>query len=232
MPEKTIEPARSLVLFDIDGTLIRRAGPHHREALVEAIRAVTGLETTTDGIPLHGMLDPQIILQMMHRVNASASLMRRSLPEIARKAEEIYEKSCPALETKVCPGARKTLERLVKAGVRLGLVTGNLTKIGWTKLERAGLYDFFEFGAFGGMSAERSGLVRLAIQHAHWHGWAGEQTKISLIGDAPADIRAAQAHDITSIAVATGVVPPEDLKRYSPDILLDDLRDLTLEMVL
>jgi len=25
---------RALVLFDIDGTLTRRAGPHHREALI------------------------------------------------------------------------------------------------------------------------------------------------------------------------------------------------------
>jgi beta-phosphoglucomutase-like phosphatase (HAD superfamily) len=34
--------SRALVLFDIDGTLVRRAGPHHREALVEAVRAPTG----------------------------------------------------------------------------------------------------------------------------------------------------------------------------------------------
>ena len=40
--------APALVLFDIDGTLIRRAGPHHRQALVDAVRHVTGLETTTD----------------------------------------------------------------------------------------------------------------------------------------------------------------------------------------
>jgi hypothetical protein len=43
---------RALVLFDIDGTLVRRAGPNHREALVHAIRRVTGLESTTDGIPV------------------------------------------------------------------------------------------------------------------------------------------------------------------------------------
>ncbi len=33
---------RSLVLFDIDGTLVRRAGAHHREALVQGVRRVTG----------------------------------------------------------------------------------------------------------------------------------------------------------------------------------------------
>ena len=50
-----------LILFDIDGTLVRRAGPHHRQALVDAVRQVTGVETNTDGIPVHGMLDPDIL---------------------------------------------------------------------------------------------------------------------------------------------------------------------------
>jgi len=34
--------APALVLFDIDGTLVRRAGPHHRQALVDAVHRVTG----------------------------------------------------------------------------------------------------------------------------------------------------------------------------------------------
>jgi beta-phosphoglucomutase-like phosphatase (HAD superfamily) len=45
----------ALVLFDIDGTLVRRAGPHHREALVEGVRRVTGLVTSTDDIPVQGI---------------------------------------------------------------------------------------------------------------------------------------------------------------------------------
>ena len=48
-------PAPALVLFDIDGTLIRRAGPHHREALVEAIRRTAHVETTTEGVPVAGI---------------------------------------------------------------------------------------------------------------------------------------------------------------------------------
>ena len=44
-------PRKALVLFDIDGTLLRRAGPHHREALAAAVKKVTGIVTTTDGVP-------------------------------------------------------------------------------------------------------------------------------------------------------------------------------------
>ena len=68
MPEeRKTAPARALALFDIDGTLIRRAGPHHREALVDAVRAVTGLGSTTDNIPVHGMLDRDILAIMLVR---------------------------------------------------------------------------------------------------------------------------------------------------------------------
>src|SRR5882724_11301062 len=55
-----LEQVDALVLFDIDGTLVRRAGAHHREALVEAVRRTVGLETTTDGVPVSGMLDRDI----------------------------------------------------------------------------------------------------------------------------------------------------------------------------
>ena len=39
-----------LVLFDIDGTLMRGAGTHHKEALLEGVRRVTGHEASFDGI--------------------------------------------------------------------------------------------------------------------------------------------------------------------------------------
>ena len=51
MASRPATPAPALVLFDIDGTLLRRAGPHHRTALIDAIHRVTGVRTTTDGIP-------------------------------------------------------------------------------------------------------------------------------------------------------------------------------------
>lgn len=221
-----------MILFDIDGTLIRRAGPHHREALVEAIRSATGLETTTDHVPLHGMLDPDIIAQMLANAGAPPSLIRRAMPQIIARAQALYVRRCPNLGRKVCPGVRRLLGHLRRRGVVIGLVTGNLTRIGWKKLECAGLKPFFRFGAFGEMSKDRSGLVRLAIRHARRRGWIDGGARICLIGDAPADIRAARANGIRSIAVATGISSPEELASFSPDLLLADLRSLRLKMVL
>jgi phosphoglycolate phosphatase len=231
MPAKTLKPARSLVLFDIDGTLIRRSGPHHREVLVEAVRQATGLETSTDHIPLHGMLDPDILTEMMRRAGASKALIRRALPQILQDAQSRYLRRCPSLKRKTCPGVRRLLERLQRRGVLMGLVTGNLTRIGWKKVERAGLKRYFRFGAFGEMSANRAGLVRLAVRQARRAGWIDRHTRIGLVGDSPNDVLAAQANRILAIAVATGISSPEELASLSPDALLKDLHAFRLRML-
>ena len=223
--------APALVLFDIDGTLVRRAGPHHRQALVNAVRAVTGLETSTDHIPVHGMLDPDILTRMLRDAGASARSIRRDMPEIVRRAQLLYVRGLPNLQRKTCPGVRPLLRRLERQGVLLGLVTGNLTRIGWKKLDRAGLKPFFRFGAFGEMAKDRAGLARLAIRHARAEGWIAKGTPIALVGDAPSDIIAAKSNGIRSIAVHTGISTREDLLAYDPDILLKDLRGLTLASI-
>lgn len=225
-------PAPALVLFDIDGTLVRRSGPHHRQALVEAVRRVTGLATTTDHIPVHGMLDPDILTRMMADAGARPGLIRGAMPEIIRRAEAYYLRACPDLRRKTCPGARALLRRLERRGALLGLVTGNLTRIGWKKLECAGLREFFRFGGFGEMARDRAGLARLAIREARARGWIARNTPMALVGDAPSDIGAAQANGIRSIAVCTGISTREELAACGPDVLLADLRALRLEDVM
>jgi phosphoglycolate phosphatase len=224
--------APALVLFDIDGTLVRRAGPHHRQALVDAVRRVTRLETSTDHIPVHGMLDPDILTRMLRDGGASTAAIRRSMPAIIQRAQQIYVRSVPDLQRKTCPGVHALLRRIESRGVILGLVTGNLTRIGWKKLDRAGLKSYFRFGAFGEMAKDRAGLARLAIRQARAHGWIANGSAISLVGDAPSDIFAAKQNGIQAIAVCTGISTPEELLACGPDILLPDLRALKMRMVL
>jgi phosphoglycolate phosphatase-like HAD superfamily hydrolase len=124
------------------------------------------------------------------------------------------------------------LRRLEQAGVPLGLVTGNLSRIGWTKLERAGLRRFFRFGAFAEQGSTRAALARQAVRQARAAGWIGRGTVISLIGDHPNDILAARRNRLRAIAVATGLSSREELEACAPDLLLEDLRQLRLEMLL
>ncbi len=68
-------PLQPFFCSTIDGTLIRRAGPHHRAALENALFRVTGLRATTDYIPVQGMLDRDILREMLRGAGASRRVM-------------------------------------------------------------------------------------------------------------------------------------------------------------
>jgi phosphoglycolate phosphatase-like HAD superfamily hydrolase len=75
-------------------------------------------------------------------------------------------------------------------------------------------------------------LVRIAVRHARQQGWIDRSSPVALIGDHPNDIRAARANGVRSIAVATGLVPSAELAEHAPDVLVPDLRALSMEMLL
>jgi len=233
MPDSYGREAPALVLFDIDGTLVRRSGPHHREALVMAVRQLLRMESTTDGIPVQGMLDGDILRAMLGNAGLEERAIPRVLPALMRRAQWLYARNCPSdLRHAVCPGAAGCLERLRRRRILTALVTGNLSRIGWKKMERAGLKRFFRYGAFAEQAHTRAELASLAIRRAREQGWINARTPISLIGDHPNDIRAARENGIRSIAVATGVVDKAELSEHRPDLLLDDLIHLDVETVL
>jgi phosphoglycolate phosphatase-like HAD superfamily hydrolase len=225
-------PASALVLFDIDGTLLRRAGPHHRQALEDAILHVTGRPATTDGIPVQGMLDGDILLLMLKAAGLKRAEALHALPAIITKAQALYVRRCPDLRERVCPGAPEFLGALAALGVPMGLVTGNLSRIGWTKMRRAGLRNHFRFGAFAEQGPTRAALAKLAVREARRNRWITPNAAITLVGDHPNDVAAARANGLRSVAVGTGVVPLEDLAACGPDFLVPDLRSLSPDRLL
>jgi phosphoglycolate phosphatase-like HAD superfamily hydrolase len=214
----------SLVLFDIDGTLLRGAGPHHKRALIEGIRRVTGLETTLDGIDTAGMLDRDLITAML---TAAYSSMTDDLTSIMQGCQDAYLADCAAdLSPFLCRGVVPLLQRLQNAGAPLGLVSGNLSAIGWKKLELAGIRSFFSVAAFAEDGHTRAELARIAAARACEAGTINATTCISLIGDHANDIAAAKANGFRSIAVASGVTPYEELAALQPDIVVRHLEEL------
>jgi phosphoglycolate phosphatase-like HAD superfamily hydrolase len=221
----------SLVLFDIDGTLTRGIGPHHRRALENAVRQITGVAATTENIPVHGMLDNVILTTMMQAAGIPDDEAARALPAIIEAAQELYLEGVPDLRDRVCPGVEDLLDELARRGAVRALVTGNLTRIAWHKLSRAGLDRHFAFGAFGEMAPTRGELAKLAITQALREGRIAPGARISLIGDAITDVEAAHAAGIQAIAVRTGITPYEDLIAACPHHLLEDLTRLDLSII-
>jgi phosphoglycolate phosphatase len=225
--------SRNLVLFDIDGTLLRGAGPHHKLALVEGIRRATGHETTLEGIATAGMLDHELIQVMLQSAGAGGHGIRSVLDRIVRECQQAYLENCAEDLTGFrCLGVLDIIEELHQRGAVLGLVTGNLSQIGWKKMELAGLRSYFAVGAFSEDADSRSGLARVAAERAVALELTESNANVSLIGDHPNDIEAAKSNGFRAVAVGTGVVPLSELRQAQPDILVKDLTELQIEELL
>lgn len=179
------------------------------------------------------MLDGDLLRAMLEPLSFSNAEISAALPDLIAAAERCYADNCPTdLTDKLCPGVQSLLERLNDRGIPTGLVTGNFTAIGWKKMELAGLRPFFQLGAFADHGETRADLVAHALRQAAEAGLTNRETRVSLIGDHPNDVRAARANGIRAIATATGLCPYEELRAERPDILVKDLTELSVESLL
>jgi phosphoglycolate phosphatase len=222
-----VDKSASLVLFDIDGTLLRGVGLHHKASLIEGIRRVTGLVTTLDGVSTAGMLDRDLIASMLRIAGYGERRIRMALRPVMAECQNCYLANCTVdLRTNVCVGVPEFLAQLVARDAVLGLVTGNLSQIGLRKVELAGLRECFLVGAFAEDGTTRTRLARVAARRAMKQGLIGKNCRISLIGDHVNDIEAARNNAFRAVAVATGVTSLDELRTSKPDILVRDLTEL------
>jgi phosphoglycolate phosphatase-like HAD superfamily hydrolase len=216
-----------LLLFDIDGTLIRSQGAG-RETLAYALEQVFGTAGPLAEYHMSGKTDPRIVLDLMTAVGFSSEEITAKLPQVyelmAAKGQEIF----PHREMHPCPGVPELLAALqAHDGVVLGLLTGNAHLTAPMKLSAAGIDPAqFKVGVYGSDALDRNLLPALAIERANQltgHEFSGYNTVI--IGDTPADILCARAGKVTAVAVASGWHSAATLAKYQPDYLFDNLAD-------
>jgi phosphoglycolate phosphatase len=219
-----------LVLFDIDGTLLRRMPPTHRQALCDAALEVFGARIGPAEMGLTaGMTDTAIARRMLLGAGVPASAVDDGLARFHAMAGDAYLRRAPDdLTAYRTPHALETLNWLTERGAALGLVTGNIERIAWVKLAAARMDSYFACGAFGDEAEAREALPPLALARARrvfGREFAPEETYI--VGDTPADIGCGAAHGLKTIAVATGPTHAlDDLRACAPTHLLDDLSGL------
>ena len=73
------------------------------------------------------------------------------------------------------PGVDETLRHLAQKGALLGVATGNLEMIGWIKIEKAGLREWFRFGGFSDHFPVRAELIGQAADKAREMAGRGAQ---------------------------------------------------------
>lgn len=188
---------------------------------------MTGLSTTLEDVPTAGMLDRDLIASMLRTAGHRERRIRAMLREIMTECQNCYVANCAIdLRGNVCVGVPEFIAQLITRGALLGLVTGNLSQIGWKKVELAGLRECFSIGAFAEDGTTRTRLARVAARRAMKQGLIGKNCRISLIGDHVNDVEAARRNGFQAIAVATGVTSLEELRASNPDILVRDLTEL------
>lgn len=225
--------SRALVLFDIDGTLLRGAGSHHKQALIDGIRQITGVETHLNGVATSGVLDRDLISHMLRASGYAQRRTRTALRDIMSACQRAYASNCAAdLTGAVCTGAPELLAELTRRGAIAGLVTGNLSDIGWKKIELAELRPYFSVGAFAEDGTTRARLARIAWQRARKAGLIEQSARVSLIGDHMNDVAAAKANGFQAVAVASGLTPAHELAQAQPDLLVQSLDELDIEQLL
>jgi phosphoglycolate phosphatase-like HAD superfamily hydrolase len=206
--------AVALLLFDIDGTLLRGGDPTHARAFDAVCREVFGVPGDVRKTELSGRTDRHILRAVLALQGVSPT--DAQIVETFRRMEDYVERELThSLADRVLPGVPALLAILRERGHTLGLVTGNLPRIAKVKLARASLWDAFHpVGAFGDLSEVRADLVRAAMRHV-----PADQTVV--IGDTLHDIECGRANATRTIAVATGHVSAADLS--GADLVLDTL---------
>jgi phosphoglycolate phosphatase-like HAD superfamily hydrolase len=217
---------RAIVLFDIDGTLIRtgRAGSR---AMNRAFDDLFGIADAFDGIQMAGRTDKWILDDAAARAGVDLSggnFERFQRRYFERLAEALPE---PAPEKGVLPGVQNLLETIdARDDIFVGLLTGNCEQGARLKLEHFDLWKFFRGGAYGDDVADRNHLFDVALQRAEACGWSRVPPQdVVIVGDTVLDVECARAAGARSVAVATGPSDVDTLRHNGADLVLRDLTD-------
>jgi len=213
-------------LFDIDGTLLRSRDRVHVDSFTTTLQKIMGPQVTLEGVALAGNTDTSILREACAQAGIPAEVLEPQLKTIAEAICHHVEGRKHEMQPLLMPGVEETLQHLADRGAFLGLATGNLEMIGWIKMERAGLREWFRFGGFSDEFPIRAELIGDAAKKAR--ELAGPAATVCVIGDTPRDIEAAHSNGLPVIAVATGHFTFDDLMQHKPEVCTTTLADLLL----
>ena len=231
-----------LILFDIDGTLIR--GKHQSDFSPIVKATATGFNNsniTRKGVKFSGKTDRGIIRDLLTANNVDYDDLKvmetlRILPVIMRECVE-----CGSDTYYPLMNAIDLLDVLSKRkDIVCGLLTGNIEEDVDIKLGNAdpGFLQYFAklddggyVGGFGSDHEQRDCLVPFAKRrYAQYLGVDEDvicnEKDLIIIGDTPRDIQCAHAHNVPAIGIATGHYSLQCLKDANADALLNDFGDI------
>ncbi len=218
---------RRLLLWDIDGTLVR-AGEIGALVFDQAFEDALGMRPDSR-IRMSGKTDPQIVSEYLALMEIDEeehhvpTIVAHLETRMAAAAEELRVAGRP------CPGVTVLLEALAGDGrVLSSVLTGNIAPNAVVKLAAFGLERWLdlEIGAYGSDHADRRMLVPIALTRAATaYGARFGPDDVWVIGDSERDLDCARAGGARCLLVGTGRTPARELAALGADATVEDLAD-------
>ncbi len=215
-----------IILFDIDGTLLRCDGAGKR-SMRRACLEVFGTAGRMDEIDFQGRTDLFILGESLRSAGLAESKIAEKMPAFTERYAAHLTRELETAAVTLLPGVTDLLDALSGAGNAVaGVLTGNIRAGAEIKLDRVGLRRFFPFGAYGDDAADRTLLPAIALERAgSAMGLDAAYGDMVIVGDTVHDIDCARAVDAVSVCVGTGWSGRQVLLERGPDHFFDDLGD-------
>jgi len=220
-----------LILFDVDGTLIRTHGAGVK-AFAQAFASEFGIPNGTERLQFAGRTDRSLVREMFlnHGLAPSAENCRRFFESYVFWLDHLMAQC----NGEVCPGVGEFIRGWEgrPQPPLLGLLTGNIRLGAEIKLRHFDLWRKFRLGGFADDHEDRDQIAVVALERARRTLGAdlrGEQ--ILVVGDTPHDIRCGRAIGAQVLAVATGGTARDQLQEHQPDWLVDDLQGVSADEI-
>ncbi len=221
-----------LLLFDIDGTLVR-CGPQIGPIFLGALKRTFGRTGNVRAYDFGGRTDTEAVIDLMTDAGIPRVEVEGRMDEVRSHYGDLLGRLDPE-QMRLLPGVVELLEELADVeDACVGLLTGNWEIGARSKLEPFGLNRFFDFGAFGEDGVRRNELAPVAVARAADRlGASVDARDVVIIGDTVRDVACGEAHGIPVLAVATGFTPDHRLQEAGADWVAPDLRHATARRVL
>ena len=212
-----------LVLFDIDGTLIKTGGAGEK-AFAKVCEQEFNIPNATENLHFAGRTDPAIVRDFFREFRIEPT------PEHFARFFSAYviwlERLLTTLDGTVLPGVHDLIAafRAMAHQPLIGLLTGNIKQGAELKLTHYRLWESFSMGAYGDDHEDRNQIAAIARDRgAKLLGSKLYGEEILVIGDTPRDVECAKAIDAKVLAVATGVFSVDQLSSCKPHWLVPNL---------
>ena len=213
---------KTLLLFDLDGTLVLGEGAGRR-AIVRAFALLYGAADDWESLDTAGRTDTAIFADMLRRIGRDPA--EAWSPELWDTYVDCLVDEVRKRPGRLAPGVRELLRHCSpENGLYAALGTGNLERGARVKLAPHDINDPLPVGGFGSDTTDRAELVRVGVHRAREH-YGTDFDRVVVIGDTPRDADCARANGYACLLVATGPFDAASLARCGADAVLEDLSD-------